>query len=321
MQPIVRPARPAISAVSYTALVKALLSMVGTYCSFCEKRLITSAYLFHKRAGVLQKDTTLSLDDWEFLLLVCGDCRDNFTAFNKSDYLWPDSPELARSNPFRYVRKDNVIFEVVNEATRAILQSSTQSFIFVEVAPDADSRISQAAQNTIELFQLNSKYYNNDTQAPRITLPSNDFYEGYDLRMDLRYDAYLRAMEAIETLKLALPTLQISRAFMDPMLAQVKMLLEGTGFISTWLAAFNEGLDAAGLAAIFALPHRSFSLADLYSKVEEMDVELPPEEEVEPPSGSGGTPPVPDDKGTPPPGQQTPPPDTGDEPPTKKQKT
>jgi hypothetical protein len=265
MKPVVKPGQPNVTA-SYTALIGAMVAAIGGYCCFCEKVLNFSTYLFDKQRGVITKQTPLSLSDWDNLLLICGDCIDNLTNFNaQTPYLWPDS-QVAQTFPFRYVKRDSVIYQVV-DAQGTIIQETQPSFVFVEVATGLDSATAQAAHNIINLFQLNSKYYNNNPQQRQVIIPATDFVQGFDLRLDQRYHAYQSGVEVAEGLKQALPTLQINRGFITNMLRMAHIEIRHTGYISTWEAAVLDTLDADSLNKIFYPETQSIDMATVSKRV------------------------------------------------------
>lgn len=249
MTPITRPAPPEIEA-SYTNLAEALINAIGGYCSFCEKALNYTAYLFDKRRGVVDRmNTSLTLENWRDLLLICGDCRDSIPSFTLAGpYLWPDS-EAAQSLPFRYVKRDNVTYRVVDD-NGTVIQSQQRSFVFVEVATGLNPTITQAANNTIQLFQLN-KFYNNNPQNPQVVVPYADFVNVTDVRLAQRYRAYQKALEAAGRLERAAATLVINREFVENLLILIKQSIEDTGYISTWETAIKASLDPNILSSIF----------------------------------------------------------------------
>lgn len=273
MKPITRPERPEIEP-SYTTFVVTLFNTntVGPYCSFCEKKLNYQAYLFHKLRGNLERNATLTLDDWDNLLLICGECRESAKDYNpqqKDTYLWPDS-EMALSYPFRYVKRDNVTYRVL-DAEGNLFQEEQRTFVFVETNNDIESNIVQAANNTINLFKLNSKYYNNNPDNPQIIIPYQDFIEVSELRLEQRYEAYQAATKAAGRLQRAAATLVVTggREFVDNSLILTNEITESMGYVSTWKAAILANLDRETLGKIFPSTINDSKRKDIEAEVEE----------------------------------------------------
>lgn len=255
MKPITRPERPEIEP-SYTTFVVTLFNTntVGPYCSFCEKKLNYQAYLFHKLRGNLERDAHLTLDDWDNLLLICGECREGAKDYNPQQlnlYLWPDS-EMAKSYPFRYVKRDKVTYKVL-DAEGNLFKEEQRTFILVETNNDIEPDILQAANNTINLFKLNSKYYNNNPRDPQIIIPYQDFIEVSELRLEQRYEAYQAATKAAGRLQRAAATLVVrgGREFVDNSLILTNEIIESMGYVSTWETAIRDNLDRETLRKIF----------------------------------------------------------------------
>lgn len=249
MQPITKPAAPTIRP-TYSTLVEALALATGRFCAFCEKALTFSAGLFDKRHGVVDRAANLSLNQWPDLLLICGECERSAAGFDTSRrYLWPDTTE-AQSIPFRYVRRDNVVFRIIAPGG-AVLRTEQRSYVLAEVANDLDASIAQAAANTLQLFKLNTPFYSSNPQ-PQVEIPYQDYMDASDVRLDQRMQAYRRAVNAAQRLDRAFPTLVITREFINNLLAGISDVIDNTGYISTWQAALVDNLPPATRIAIFA---------------------------------------------------------------------
>jgi hypothetical protein len=271
MKPIIRPERPEIEP-SYTTFVVTLFNTVGPYCSFCEKKLNYQAYLFHKLRGNLERDAHLTLDDWDNLLLICGECREGAKDYNPQQrhlYLWPDL-EMALSYPFRYVKRDNVTYRVV-DAEGNLFKEEQRTFVFVETNNDVAPNILQAANNTIDLFKLNSKYYNNNPDNPQIIIPYQDFIEVGELRLEQRYEAYQAATKAAGRLQRAAATLVVTggREFVDNSLTLTNEIIASMGYVSTWETAILANLDRETLGKIFPRLKSASKRKDIEAEVEE----------------------------------------------------
>ncbi|NEP53076.1 MAG: hypothetical protein F6K65_31465, partial [Moorea sp. SIO3C2] len=205
---------------------------------------------FHKLRGNLERDTRLTLDDWDNLLLICGECREGAKDYNpqqRDHYLWPDS-EMASSYPFRYVKRDNVTYKVL-DAEGNLFKEEQRTFVFAETANDVATNILEAAKNTIALFKLNTKYYDNN----QIIIPYQDFIDVSDLRLEQRYEAYQAATKAAGRLQRAAETLVVpgGREFVDNALILTNEIRESMGYVSTWKTAILANLDRETLGKIF----------------------------------------------------------------------
>lgn len=136
MRPIDKGDSPQVF-TNYQAAKQFLASRLGTYCSFCERRITTSLAVEH----ILPKDKNLPYahleNEWTNFLLSCSNC--NSTKGTKiltlSDYLLPD-----RDNTFPY-------YEYLETGE-------------VE-ASGVDTNIREMAQRTLDLVGLNNHNLSN----------------------------------------------------------------------------------------------------------------------------------------------------------------
>jgi hypothetical protein len=246
MRAIEKPSAPQLQSTAYGEWATALGNAVGRFCSFCEKALTYQLLLFHKQQGVVLQNTRLNAADWSNLLLICGDCASMVTNYNpQTSYFWPDTNDALESPPYIYGRFDNIGVTVLNPEGEGVHSQSATSLILVQVSNDVSSQIQTNARNTYTLFRLNGRYFNENFQQPAHTLPYEEYVHPSDYRLDMRWDASTRAVEAGNALARAIPTFQLgSKAYTQNTLALVSTAINSFGFLSTWQAMIVATLNA-----------------------------------------------------------------------------
>jgi hypothetical protein len=252
MRAITKPDPPQLATPSYAEYARALGNApgVGRFCSFCEKALTYQLLLFHKQRGALGTSAQLGNDDWGDLLLACGDCcAASADSFNpQTAYFWPDTAD-AQHLPYLYNLADNATITVKNP-DGVDMPQTTASVVLVSVSADVPAPIQAAAQNTYQLFRLNGRYFNDNAQQPGYDLPYAEYAHPTDARLDLRWDAYVRASAAAGALARGIPTIPFEPAYVQNMLVMIGQAVDGFGFLSTWQSAIASGLDAIDTALL-----------------------------------------------------------------------
>lgn len=129
MRPINRGPSPKVF-TDYQDAKPFLADLLGTYCSFCERRIPTNLAVEH----ILPKDPALGhahlRNEWSNFLLACVNCNSSkgTTVITFPDYILPD-----RDNSF-------LSFEYLDSG---------------EVNPLGDAQTKPMAQNTLDLVSLN----------------------------------------------------------------------------------------------------------------------------------------------------------------------
>jgi hypothetical protein len=212
----------------------ALQDTIGSYCSFCEMPIYVEEGVASKRRRTFHE--TPRLDDWDDLLLTCDWCRYYRTgdAENLDDFLWPDTGAtftLGAASPFVYSLRE-VDFVATDESSN-VVGIDRQSLIVVSANPAVNDR---RAQNTIDLFRLNSPFY--DEAAGRFTVSKAESIG--DNRPRLRMRAWRHAQKSIDALRKSMDD-PIAYAGMAPLVAS---LAQASGFWSVWMtelwAAFGD---------------------------------------------------------------------------------
>lgn len=125
MRPVTRGAAPR----TYTAYGQALDDLVtrlGSYCSYCERRLPTSLAVEH----VVPKSLTPELETvWENFLLGCTNCNSVKLAqpTNKRDFLWPDLDNTLAA----YTYAAGGFIEVTAGLTATLKRKATKLLVLV----------------------------------------------------------------------------------------------------------------------------------------------------------------------------------------------
>jgi len=223
-----------------------LLDAVGEYCSYCEMRLGGGAILHHK----LQREMPESVpkEDWRHLLLICYDCRrhmteDALTPDRLDDYLWPDahpSFSLHADSPFRY-RLKPVPYVITDEDGSR--EEHDEEFVFVEVNPEADAELRRKAANTIELFKLNSPYY--DDSRHILEVPRSDHLQVLCNRLQQRTQAWTRAQASVSRVRQMreLPEVRENPDLEQLLHQQITHTAHGKGNWSVWMTVFWQELE------------------------------------------------------------------------------
>jgi hypothetical protein len=248
MRPVNKPTPPATrqqtvpkgpDGAPLVVMRMALQDTIGYYCSFCEMPINVTQAVVSKYVRQLKRTPTLS--SWSDLLLACDFCQyhrtSDVTALDR--YLWPDTDatfSLGLTSPFLYLLKD-VTYVVKDEIGDTV--STTKPLVIVTpnlASPDVDR-----AKRTIDLFQLNTPFY--DASSNTFTITKAQLQAGIDTRVDLRTEAWSIALSAIETLREARALRQFPMAATGVM-HMAAGLAQHTGFWSVWMttiwAAFAD---------------------------------------------------------------------------------
>lgn len=219
----------------------ALIDYLGEYCSYCEKKLGCKEVEHHR----LFKEwrTPLKKKDWDYLLLICGDCRLHLSQHTLEEeahnqYLWPDrdlSFCLHDKSPLKY-SKETIRYVVTNgEKT---LSEEQRDMVLVKSNPQADSTLAEKAQRTIDLFQLNTPFY--DAKSNQITIHQLDELQVIDHRVTERNLAWEEAEAAVKRLKSLgeLSEMKTLHGLWDVFHQQISLTAVAKGNWSVWMTVF-----------------------------------------------------------------------------------
>lgn len=219
------------------AITNALIDTIGNYCSYCEMPL--SGYHVEHLRYVAAWPESVDLSQWDDLLLICNDCRNNIRVpvLNKLSadaLLWPDrdlsfnlynSPLHYELRPVKYV--------VMNTEGERILEEDME-LVFVVANPTAPPTLYEKAFNTIVHFQLNMKLEYYDAATNELRIPETVHLERADNRMFKRTEAWHQAKAALEGLQSMDNTATESNNF--PILRQmlVDQIAMGAWYSGNW---------------------------------------------------------------------------------------
>lgn len=249
MRPVDKPTPPTHVALrarpdDRDTVKSALQDTIGIYCSVCELPVSEGAHVQSKKTG--RPKATPGFGAWSDLILACDYCyahrREGAVA--ERDYLWADVDatfSLTSASPFLYELEE---LEIVQEGGT----TEREKVALVKANPSAPSAVKDRAQRTIDLYVLNTRYY--DPKARRITWPK-DFPRGYDdMRVHYRTREWKRALESLALLK-RLREIGPEPELAAPFLRNTSLTAQAAGFWSVWMTAlWAELQDAALLDAV-----------------------------------------------------------------------
>lgn len=226
-----------------TVLRLQLQDTIGYYCSFCEMPINVNQAVTSKYVRKLRRMPTRQT--WGELLLACDFCQFHRTqdVTDLSRYLWPDTDatfSLGATSPLVYTLKD--VNYIIKRQQTLVGDSSTKSLVIVSANPAGPDP--PRAQRTIDLFQLNTPFY--DAVTNTFTISEVELQSGADTRVDLRTQAWTIAGTAIETLRDAqsLPDYPIYLRNATAMSAGLAQL---TGFWSVWMTTMWQAFSDSAL--------------------------------------------------------------------------
>ncbi len=243
MRPVNKPAPPRLpSRKGWTladSVESALLDTLDNYCSFCELSVESGGFLHSKRTGPLKTPPTLQ--DWPALLLACNYCHAWRArgAAEEGDCLWPDADAtftLDGASPFLYRMKDVNVVKESSEATAAV-EPSTEMLALVVVNPAAPPDVQKRAQKTIDLYRLNTPFY--DARTNTLTPHAGDTAGYVDMRLNYRTREWRRAESAVEGLRKGEEFKQYPEAY-DALVKSVAATAQAAAFWSVWMTVFWE---------------------------------------------------------------------------------
>jgi len=224
---------PVRKPIPLTLIRDQLQATLGNYCSFCEMPINVTQAVASKRSLKLPRVPTLT--QWDDLLLACDFCQLHRTrsVANLSDYLWPDVDatfSLGSTSPFIYSLRE-VLYVVNPDTEDRPTDPSTKQMVIVAANPQ--SSFQSQAQNTIDLFQLNTPFY--DAVKNTFTVTTNEVQSRIDPRVDLRTQAWKMILESIEYLRdMQQESTDAPRIFLHAVRITAA-LAQVTGFWSCWM--------------------------------------------------------------------------------------
>jgi hypothetical protein len=216
----------------------------GPFCHLCERRLNAGGRLWQSERDFFFEEDRTTADDWPQLLLLCHDCaRAHASAPPREPgarLLLPHRAVTFSLNPnssFRY-HLDQVELVLVDDASAPVAPAATIPAAIVSGA-------TPEAQNTVEHFALNTRYY--DASRHRLTVPvahwrSQDF--------DRRMHARTQVWQTAEKMARQLAPMELTGRPVD----FIRYGADTSGFWSVWLTVFDDAFRDRALAAEIFTP-------------------------------------------------------------------
>lgn len=202
MRPIERGNAPRVY-TNYQDAAQDLRNVVGSYCSYCERRIPTNLAIEH----ILPKDPALGFahlrNDWNNFLLACVNCNSAklTTVINFNSYVLPD-----RDNSFECL--EYLEFGLVEaKGTRRVRTMANNTIDLVNLNrydhPDWDEdvmfsaigRFEQRVQAWVQAAEAREDYDNGDVSVRRIANEAASC--GF-------FSIWMKAFEGVPTVRLAL---------------------------------------------------------------------------------------------------------------------
>jgi hypothetical protein len=183
------------------------------------------------------------LDTWDDLLLACDYCQLHRTADATalSQYLWPDTDatfSLGSTSPFLYALKD-VTYIVTGDNVGAPI---TRPLVIVSANPASPS--ASRAQKTIDLFQLNTPFYDANTNT--LTISQEALQSQIDPRLDRRTAGWRLAQQSIEALQTAKQMTDVPVYFAG-LTKMAAATAQASGFWSVWMTTVWQAFSDSRL--------------------------------------------------------------------------
>ncbi|MDD1015606.1 hypothetical protein [Pseudomonas rubra] len=238
MRPLVRPALP--PQLQHVPAARLLVSAFGNFCSFCERPLLDSLWVWNAKTGQSQEGDRCTSEDWEHLYLLDHNCHEAQRHASPLDLplllLPTDTAAFLQEGPPLLYILTSMSRDQVNEEQK-LIQSDNVDQVLISAS---DYR----AQATIRYFALNTAYLVKD----RLVVPRQDHLSLLDRRMEQRSEAWREATQAALDLREAGQS-EVVKA----LTRQLRQLIGTTGFWSTCRAAVDLVLqDPQKLQEIFA---------------------------------------------------------------------
>jgi hypothetical protein len=213
-----------------------LIDVFGPYCSFSDEPLPDVAYVWDKADNSEYPSEKSPGGSWNNLLLFSPATRDAWIRHRDqwaSNLSVPDSETTFRleSSPFVYALETVEVF-YLDESGAQRGAPQQQEFAIVRGSNDQ-------AQATIDMFDLNTEYFNEAEHSLRI--PYVDYLSRRDARLHSRTQAWRRATHAAQQIAL------VGRGDRGPLLAQVQNSAASTGYWSVWATVLWNRFNDVGL--------------------------------------------------------------------------
>ncbi len=233
-----------------------LIDNVGSYCMLCEKSIAAHEVIHHRLFAEMPESITQN--DLNHALIVCSEChsyRDEIqlNAENIDKYLWPDldsSFSINTQSPIIYSKKK---VRYIVESSTGTVSDDVRDMVIVEPNSAAENLLQSKAQNTIDLYKLNTRHHIAEENIIRI--PLEDELVLTDHRIRERNFAWDAAENAANRLLAVLDNVKNQPKILDIFHKQITMTAQAKGNWSVWMTVFwNKFKDSELLRKIFIEP-------------------------------------------------------------------
>jgi hypothetical protein len=225
------------------------MDATGAFCHLCECRLTDYSRVVDKRTGS-NINGVVKPDAVQNILLTCEICfksmhRQQIKLQLLSNLLYPDEQLTFSINkkisPFTYEKKEVVRYldNIPEKIEMVVIDGNTES-----------------ARQTINLFLLNTAYYDDANNSLRI--PLNDYLSAKDLRVQQRTNTWNLAVDFTNRYKQVKESnLSLSQAILE----QGRLLAAATGHWSVWATVLWQELSDLNVLSAVLLPQSTSTRA------------------------------------------------------------
>jgi hypothetical protein len=238
-----------------------LMQCLGEYCSLCERPLPAEAWVWDKATatasstGIVETEIAelpfvqpmvpVQRSSWRHMLLLDHNCylaqAGRAREAKPGDLLYPDDLpacfQLSRSSPITYSLEDATI--IVLDERGGVANQWPDKRVIAQGA-------TEAAQATIEFFELNTRYYAAGSGGSRseFRIPLADFQSLADRRVDQRTRVWHQAMDLAQLVRTArAQDREQETSALNMLISQARLWIAAAGFWATWATVLGKALD------------------------------------------------------------------------------
>lgn len=207
-----------------------LLMNMGECCAMCERPLLADSLVWDRNKQKLVSGK-IEFASWDNMLLLCHNCGQDIEKNSKqhSDLdmlIYPDRHvtfSIKNNSLFQYSLEE-VNSILINEKKQAIGDSVVKKIVLIKGNTDE-------ANLTIDMFQLNSHYYNSNRKI--LIVPEMEDSHLVDRRLELRTQAWSRAEAFIELFEKS-----ENKDIRAALTTNLRNSISNGGFWSIWVTLF-----------------------------------------------------------------------------------
>lgn len=222
-----------------------LLMNMGECCTMCERPLLADSFVWDRNKHELISGK-VEHSNWNNMLLLCHNCGQEIEKSSMQDtntdmLVYPDRQitfNLKKSSLF-YYSLEEVDSVVVNDKKQAVGDTVSKKVVLIKGNSDEANR-------TINMFQLNSHYYDNKQNI--LFIPEVEENHLTDRRLDLRTQAWQRAEIFVESFKKT-----DNKDIIEALTTNLRNTISHGGFWSVWVTLFWQKFrDKTMMRELFA---------------------------------------------------------------------